>query len=151
MKSRLLRLAMTLGALLFVVPAAVAQTELPSGVTDAMVAEGGTIFKGAGICFTCHGQDAKGVPGLGADLTDSEWTHSDGSYEKILATIMAGGTSPTGAVRVSATSHPNRRCTSAEQERSRGHRSRDRSQLSAIHRAPLRITATNAPHSGQRR
>ena len=98
MKSRLLRLAMTLGALLFVVPAAVAQTELPSGVTDAMVAEGGTIFKGAGICFTCHGQDAKGVPGLGADLTDSEWTHSDGSYEKILATIMAGVTSPTGAV-----------------------------------------------------
>jgi cbb3-type cytochrome c oxidase subunit III len=97
-KSLLSRLATALGALLFIVPAAAAQTELPSGVTEEMVAEGETIFKGAGICFTCHGQDAKGVPGLGANLTDSEWVHNDGSYQQIVATILSGVTSSTGAV-----------------------------------------------------
>ena len=98
MKSLLSRLALALGALVFIVPTAVAQKELPSGVTEQMVTEGETIFKGAGICFTCHGQDAKGVPGLGADLTDDEWTHADGTYEKIVATILSGTTSSTGAV-----------------------------------------------------
>ncbi len=98
MKSLLSRLALALGVLVFIVPTAVAQKELPSGVTEQMVTEGETIFKGAGICFTCHGQDAKGVPGLGADLTDDEWTHADGTYAKIVATILAGATSSTGAV-----------------------------------------------------
>ncbi|UCG85246.1 MAG: c-type cytochrome [Gemmatimonadota bacterium] len=98
MKSQLSRMALAVGASLFVVPTAVAQTELPSGVTEEMIATGETIFKGAGICFTCHGQDAKGVPGLGADLTDTEWVHADGSYEKIVATILSGVTSSTGAV-----------------------------------------------------
>jgi cbb3-type cytochrome c oxidase subunit III len=97
-KSQLLRLALAMSALLFIVPAAVAQTELPSGVTQDMIAEGETIFKGPGICFTCHGQDAKGLPGLGADLTDSEWIHNDGSYDEIVETIMSGVTSSTGAV-----------------------------------------------------
>jgi cbb3-type cytochrome c oxidase subunit III len=91
-------LALALGALVLIVPTAVAQQELPAGVTEQMVTEGETIFKGAGICFTCHGQDAKGVPGLGADLTDDEWLHADGTYDKIVATIFSGTTSETGAV-----------------------------------------------------
>jgi cbb3-type cytochrome c oxidase subunit III len=89
-------LVFTVGALVFIVPAVAAQG-LPEGVTEQMITEGETIFKGAGICFTCHGQDAKGVPGLGADLTDKEWTHADGTYEDIVATIMKGATNAAGA------------------------------------------------------
>jgi len=62
----------------------------PPGVTAAQVEEGGKIFKGKGICFSCHGQDAKGVKGLGADLTDRQWIHSKGSYEEIVAQIKKG-------------------------------------------------------------
>jgi mono/diheme cytochrome c family protein len=71
-------------------PAAMPASELPPGVTPEMVAEGNTIFHGAGICLTCHGPDAKGMPGLGVNLTDSEWLHSDGSYEAIVKQIMTG-------------------------------------------------------------
>ena len=70
--------------------AAIPAGELPPGVTQAMVEEGNTIFHGAGLCATCHGADAKGVPGLGADLSDSTWLHSDGSYDAIVKQIMEG-------------------------------------------------------------
>lgn len=63
---------------------------LPEGVTMAMVEDGKSIFGGRGICMTCHGQDATGIPNLGGNLTDEEWIHSDGSYEGIVQTIMAG-------------------------------------------------------------
>lgn len=66
--------------------------ELPAGVTAAMVDEGKTLFHGAGICYTCHGQDGVGVTGLGPNLTDAEWLHSDGSYDAIVAQIMNGVT-----------------------------------------------------------
>jgi mono/diheme cytochrome c family protein len=71
-------------------PAAMPASELPAGVTPEMVAEGNTLFHGAGICHTCHGQDAKGITGLGVNLTDSEWLHSDGSYQAIVNQIMTG-------------------------------------------------------------
>ncbi|MDH4043301.1 MAG: c-type cytochrome [Gemmatimonadota bacterium] len=73
-------------------PAAMPTSQMPAGVTAEMVAEGNTLFHGAGICMTCHGQDAKGVPGLGVNLTDQEWLHSDGSYEAIVNQIMKGVT-----------------------------------------------------------
>ncbi|MEE9207600.1 MAG: cytochrome c [Gemmatimonadota bacterium] len=66
--------------------------ELPEGVTPAMVDEGKAIFEGAGICSSCHGPAGAGVPNLGADLTDDEWTHIDGSYEEIVANVMNGVT-----------------------------------------------------------
>jgi len=66
--------------------------ELPEGVTMAMVEDGKSIFAGRGICLTCHGQDATGIPNLGGNLTDDEWIHSDGSYEGIVQTIMDGVT-----------------------------------------------------------
>ena len=68
----------------------VAEVDLPEGITADMVAQGKQIFAGAGICFTCHGQNGEGMPNLGANLTDSQWLHSDGSYEGIIATITAG-------------------------------------------------------------
>ncbi len=55
-----------------------------------MVSQGDQIFHGAGLCYACHGQDAKGLPGLGANLIDSEWLHIDGSYESIVANVKSG-------------------------------------------------------------
>jgi mono/diheme cytochrome c family protein len=77
-------------------PAAAAQApavptgELPPGVTPAMVAAGDTLFHGAGICHTCHGENATGVTGLGPNLTDAQWLHSDGSYDAIVKQITTG-------------------------------------------------------------
>jgi mono/diheme cytochrome c family protein len=73
--------------------------ELPAGVTPAMVEEGNTLYHGAGICYTCHGQNGVGVTGLGPALGDAEWLHSDGSYDAIVAQILKGvsaGESKTG-------------------------------------------------------
>lgn len=64
--------------------------ELPEGVTMAMVEEGKALFGGIAICGSCHMADGSGIPNLGADLTDDEWTHSDGGYEGILETVMKG-------------------------------------------------------------
>jgi mono/diheme cytochrome c family protein len=75
------------------------QTDLPEGVTQEMVAQGRQIFGAAGLCYACHGQEGKGMPNLGADLTDDEWIHIDGSYESIVQNIMTGvtaGQSSTG-------------------------------------------------------
>jgi mono/diheme cytochrome c family protein len=66
--------------------------ELPEGVTPAMVEEGKGIYGGAGICMSCHGATGEGVPSLGADLTDDEWLHVDGSYESIVQNILEGVT-----------------------------------------------------------
>ena len=67
-----------------------APDSLPPGVPAKMISDGQSLFKGAGICAACHGPEAKGVPNLGADLTDQEWVHSDGSYDGILETIKNG-------------------------------------------------------------
>lgn len=66
--------------------------QLPAGVTAEMVTEGNTLFHGAGICFTCHGQNGTGVTGLGPALNDAEWLHNDGSYDAIVAQILKGVT-----------------------------------------------------------
>jgi cbb3-type cytochrome c oxidase subunit III len=74
---------------------------LPEGVTDEMITQGAALYKGQGLCMACHGQDGKGMPNLGADLTDATWVHSDGSFAGILATIQKGVTadkSTTGTV-----------------------------------------------------
>ena len=66
--------------------------ELPAGVTAAMIEEGKGIYNGAGICMSCHGADGAGIPNLGANLTDDEWLHGDGSYEGIVASVTKGVT-----------------------------------------------------------
>jgi mono/diheme cytochrome c family protein len=63
---------------------------LPEGVTVEMVAQGKDIFAGAGLCYACHGANGSGTPGLGPNLMDDEWLHSDGSYEGIVETVMNG-------------------------------------------------------------
>ena len=66
------------------------EMELPEGVTMEMVTQGKEIYSGAGLCYTCHGANGEGVPGLGANFTDDEWVHGDGSYEGISATVLNG-------------------------------------------------------------
>ena len=64
---------------------------------SAMVALGDSIFHGTaggGICFTCHGADAKGIQGLGPDLTDTTWLHGDGSLDFIKNTVRNGVPTP---------------------------------------------------------
>jgi mono/diheme cytochrome c family protein len=75
-------------------PPATGAATLPEGVTQEMVTAGQAIFTGAGICYTCHAQDGSGVENLGANLTDQEWLHSDGSYEAIVQTITTGVPTP---------------------------------------------------------
>ena len=48
------------------------------------------IFQGDGLCFVCHGVDARGARGVGPDLKDDDWWHSDGSYESIVRQVLAG-------------------------------------------------------------
>jgi mono/diheme cytochrome c family protein len=61
---------------------------LPDGVTAEMIAKGRTVFGGAGLCYACHGKEAKGS--VGPDLTDAEWLHSKGTYPEIVAQILKG-------------------------------------------------------------
>lgn len=63
----------------------------------ALIARGDSVFHGTlggAICATCHGQDAKGVAGMGPDLTDKTWLHGDGSLTSVTATIRAGVAKP---------------------------------------------------------
>ena len=87
-------------ALVWAAPLAAQQTDsLPPGVTAATVADGKKVFSGPGLCSSCHGPAGKGVRGLGANLTDQEWLHSDGSYDALVTQITAGvpaGKSSTG-------------------------------------------------------
>jgi mono/diheme cytochrome c family protein len=84
-------------ALLLAVKASAAQV----AVTPAMIALGDSIFHGkvaGGTCITCHQANAKGIPGLAADLTDKTWLHGDGSLAAIIATIEKGVPKPKQAV-----------------------------------------------------
>ncbi|MGD2135041.1 MAG: c-type cytochrome [Gemmatimonadales bacterium] len=89
---RLFRTAVVAPFLLVVGTTALAAqaTDLPEGVTQTMIDAGESLFTGPGICTACHGTDGSGVPGLGADLTDDEWLHGDGSYAAILETVRDG-------------------------------------------------------------
>lgn len=68
-----------------------------TGGTEAtQVAMGDSVFKGqlaGGICYTCHGPDAKGTT-LAPDLTDTLWLNGDGSREFIANTVRTGVPQP---------------------------------------------------------
>lgn len=72
---------------------------LPPGVTQAAVQRGRQIYLGRGYCYTCHGRDGKGIPGVGSDLTDREWSRTAGTLESLMDRIRCGvpaERSPTG-------------------------------------------------------
>lgn len=63
----------------------------------ATVALGKKVFEGkagGAICFTCHGMNARGTPGLGPDLTDNNWLHGDGSPAFIDSIVRNGVPKP---------------------------------------------------------
>ncbi len=71
-----------------------ANMQLPAGVTMEMVAQGDSIFHGAGQCQTCHGADAKGTP-LAPDLTDDTWLNTTGrNYDEIVKLVTTGVPQP---------------------------------------------------------
>lgn len=86
--NQLLRAAFALAALLVIGSVPAAAQGLPEGVTQAMVDKGNEIFHKQGLCYACHGQDAKGL--VGPNLTDDVWLHSKGSYDEIVKQIMTG-------------------------------------------------------------
>ncbi|HSJ32039.1 MAG TPA: c-type cytochrome [Longimicrobiales bacterium] len=54
---------------------------------------GQKIFQGKGLCYACHGKDARGTP-LAPNLTDGEWLNIDGSLPAIVALIKSGVPKP---------------------------------------------------------
>ena len=63
----------------------------------AAIALGKKVFEGksgGANCFTCHGMNAKGAPGLGPDLTDDKWLHGDGSVAFLDSIVRAGVSKP---------------------------------------------------------
>jgi cytochrome c oxidase cbb3-type subunit 3 len=61
------------------------------------VRRGDIVFHRSGLCFDCHGGDARGDPAIGApDLTDSVWLYGYGSKEDIQRSVSHGlaGTCP---------------------------------------------------------
>jgi mono/diheme cytochrome c family protein len=72
----------------------------PSPSTDslaALAALGRRVYEGkegGALCVTCHGPQAKGVTGLGPDLTDGSWLHGDGGMAFIRGIIRTGVTRP---------------------------------------------------------
>jgi mono/diheme cytochrome c family protein len=87
----ILRAALAFGALTLMTSGpAGAQTALPQGVTQAMVDKGNEVYHKQGLCYACHGQDAKGL--VGPNLTDDVWLHSKGSFDELVKQIAAGVT-----------------------------------------------------------
>lgn len=69
----------------------------PSAITSQMVALGDSIFHGkaaGGLCFTCHGADAKGTP-LAPPLVQHQWKTGDGSYGFLITRVKEGMPNPT--------------------------------------------------------
>ena len=65
--------------------------------TPATLAQGKAIFEGrqaGALCFTCHGMDGKGVPGLAPNLTDAKWLHGDGGVAFLQKLIREGVPKP---------------------------------------------------------
>ncbi|MGH7701996.1 MAG: c-type cytochrome [Gemmatimonadales bacterium] len=63
---------------------------LPTGVTEAMIEKGNEVFHKAGLCYACHGSEAKGL--VGPNLTDDVWLHSKGTYQEIVTQVSTGVT-----------------------------------------------------------
>ena len=83
------RLGLLVATLMCVAAApAVAQEKLPAGVTPAMIAKGKTVFTSTGLCFACHGMDAKGM--VGPSLVDPTWIHGKGTYPEIVKIVTTG-------------------------------------------------------------
>ena len=84
----ILRMSLLLGALSALAAVPVRAQALPAGVTPEMIKQGDQVFHTSGLCFACHGADAKGA--VGPNLTDKEWLHIKGTYAEIDSLVTAG-------------------------------------------------------------
>jgi len=95
---RMVTIAALVAGVCVAAPAAAQGPSAPAqGADKALIAQGESIFKGkaaGGLCWTCHGLDAKGMKGLGPDLTDKTWLHGDGSIDFVKSTVKAGIAKP---------------------------------------------------------
>jgi mono/diheme cytochrome c family protein len=87
---QILRAVVVLGALAVAGASIAGAQSLPQGVTQAMVDKGKEIYLKQGLCYACHGQDAKGL--VGPNLTDDVWLHSKGTYDDIVKSVLEGVT-----------------------------------------------------------
>lgn len=66
-----------------------ASAPTPAGaVTPELIAQGDKVYHGPGNCYACHGSNGQGA--VGPNLTDSEWIHSKGTLEEIMAQVTHG-------------------------------------------------------------
>jgi mono/diheme cytochrome c family protein len=85
------RFAVLLCCLALAGSAAEAQSQaLPAGVTQAMITKGKEVYSKSGLCYACHGPEAKGL--VGPNLTDDVWLHSKGGFEEIVQSVILGVT-----------------------------------------------------------
>lgn len=83
----------TLGGAASAAPSGDEATTRADTVPAATLALGRRVYEGragGALCATCHGPNARGVAGLGPDLTDRTWLHGDGSRESLESVIRAG-------------------------------------------------------------
>ena len=69
----------------------------------AIAGQGKAIYEGktgGALCFTCHGPQGKGIPGLGPDLTDGQWLHGDGGFAFLQKIIQTGVSKPKQSMAV---------------------------------------------------
>jgi mono/diheme cytochrome c family protein len=81
--------------------AAPLSAQAPDSISAEVVAEGRKVFEGkagGALCFSCHGMNARGVAGVGPDLTDGTWLHGDGTLASIEALVLAGVPKPKQSV-----------------------------------------------------
>ncbi len=72
---------------------------LPRGMTVAMLREGDSLFRSAGGCITCHGQDGQGVPAQGSAIT-AGLQYIPAEWDAIDSLITAGIPEPVTRVPV---------------------------------------------------
>ncbi|MBI1256244.1 MAG: c-type cytochrome [Chloroflexi bacterium] len=68
-------------------PTATAQVAQSVAYSPALVAEGQEVLQS--ICSACHGPDARGIPGLGKNLIESQFVHGL-SDEELLQFVIKG-------------------------------------------------------------
>jgi mono/diheme cytochrome c family protein len=65
--------------------------------SPAQLALGDSVYRGrvgGALCYVCHGANAKGVNGLGPNLTDKEWLNVDASVASIEKIVTDGVAKP---------------------------------------------------------
>jgi mono/diheme cytochrome c family protein len=83
--------AVTPGTSVGATAARIVATNLPQGVTQAMVDAGQDNF--GTVCASCHGQGGVGTPAA-PPLNDAQWLNITGQYPEIVTLIHSGVPSP---------------------------------------------------------